>query len=106
MSLVMRGTVERRATRMHQMMARLQVDVLVLARNGGAYAEARAQCLSCDRAAECLRWLDRSGELNGEPDFCANLVFFNSCRRSVPCRPVAVRRSPQESHDRHAGARA
>lgn len=73
------------------MMARLQVDVPALARmrNGDAYAEARARCLLCDRAAECLRWLDRSGELDGEPDFCAILDVFNTCRR-FPYGEVAV----------------
>ncbi len=92
MDMVMRSSVERRATRMHQMMARLQVNVLVLARmrDGDAYAEARARCLLCVHADECLRWLDRSGELNGEPDFCANLDFFKTLG-SVLCRTFAAR---------------
>ena len=56
-------TVERRATRMHQMMERLRVDVLILVRlrNGDAYAEARSRCLRCEDSCVCLLWLDKGG---------------------------------------------
>ena len=92
----MRGTAERRATRMHRMMARLDVDVLVLVRmrDGDAYAEARARCVICAHADECLRWLDRGGEGNGEPGFCANLDVFNTCR-SFTSEPTVAPRHPK-----------
>ena len=104
MDMVMRGSVERRATRMHQMMARLQVNVAVLARmgNGDAYAEARARCLLCSHADECLRWLDRSGELNGEPDFCANLDFFKTLG-AFACRTFAALPLARYARTRRSG---
>lgn len=75
--------VEQRARRMQDMMQRLDVDPAMLVRMdaGQAYAEARARCLSCDTARECLFWLDASRELGGEPAFCANLDRFRNARR-------------------------
>ena len=63
MRWAMSRTVERRATRMHQMMERLHVDVLALVRlrNGDAYAEARSRCLRCEDSSICLLWLDKGG---------------------------------------------
>ena len=45
--------VERQATRMHEVMERLDVDAAALARvrQGQAYAEARARCLTCGTSA-------------------------------------------------------
>ena len=53
-------TVERQASRMHEMMKRLDVDALALVRqkNGEVYAEARSRCLLCHESVRCLRWLD------------------------------------------------
>ena len=46
---------------MHEMMERLDVDSVTLARlrGGDAYAEARTRCLFCKTSDACLRWLDQ-----------------------------------------------
>jgi hypothetical protein len=92
MPWAMRKTVERRATRMHQMMDRLRVDVLalVLLRDGEAYAEARSRCLRCEESSICLHWLDK-GAPNAGPDFCPNLEFFSACKMLSP-RSFSARR--------------
>ena len=94
MRWVIGRTEERRATRMHQMMERLRVDVLALIRlrNGDAYAEARSRCLRCDDSSICLLWLDK-GRLDPGPDFCPNLEFFSACNIHA-LLPVAARRTP------------
>ncbi len=81
MDWAIRRTVERRATRMHQMMNRLDVDALIIMhlRDGDAYAEARWRCLRCEASCMCLHWLDK-GAPDAGPDFCPNLEFFNACR--------------------------
>lgn len=75
--------VERQATRMHEMMERLGVDALALARlrKGEAYAEARKGCLFCPTTEECFAWLDATGEPEQGPDFCPNRKLLLSCRR-------------------------
>ena len=75
-------TVERQASRMHEMMDRLDVDAAALVRqkNGEVYAEARSRCLLCQESVRCLRWLD--GKSGGGPDFCPVLHFFDACRRA------------------------
>jgi hypothetical protein len=72
------GAVERRATRMRQMMNRLNTDpgTLVRLRGGAAFAEARENCLRCAGTSECLRWLDGYGAEDESPDFCPNLALF------------------------------
>lgn len=102
---VMSRTLERRATRMHQMMQRLQVDILTLVRlrNGEAYAEARSRCLRCNDSSACLLWLDKGGPTVG-PDFCPNLEFFNACKIHA-LRAFAARRQPQRACWRKAKAR-
>ena len=77
-------TVERRATRMHQMMERLEADALALARlrNGDGYAEARSRCLQCEDSSICLVWLDKSGP-DALPDFCPNLEFFSGSKAAL-----------------------
>jgi hypothetical protein len=79
------NNVERRATRMHEMIDRLGVDRSAIARLGGgdAFAQARARCLACAALDECLPWLDRPHNL-GCADFCPNLVFFKTCPRRSP----------------------
>jgi hypothetical protein len=80
----MSRTVERQARRMTEIMERLDVDPAKLARERGgeAYAEARARCLQCSRAQECLLWLD--GNLPGDqPTFCSNLALFERCKRTA-----------------------
>jgi Family of unknown function (DUF6455) len=76
--------VERQATRMHEIMDRLNVDQaeLARARQGEVYAEARARCLTCGTSDKCLRWLDREPSPNGPPAFCPNLRLFQQYQRS------------------------
>jgi hypothetical protein len=71
--------VERRATRMQEMMDRLDVDgrALVRAEQGHLYAEARNQCLSCGASDQCLRWLDGDASVQDRPPgFCPNHQLF------------------------------
>jgi hypothetical protein len=78
--------VERQARRMHDMMERLDVDPVALARlrHGNAYAEARTRCLFCGTSDKCLRWLDDPEPLRTRPEFCPNLSLFESCKRREP----------------------
>lgn len=102
----MSRTVERRATRMHQMMQRLKVDILTLVRlrDGAAYEEARSRCLRCEESSVCLLWLDKGDGMNPGPDFCPNLEFFNACKIHA-LRLISVRRAPLRSCWRRAKAR-
>ena len=81
MEWALHRTVERQASRMHEMMRRLDVDAPALVRqeNGAVYAEARSRCLLCQESVKCLRWLD--GKSGGGPDFCPVLHCFDACRR-------------------------
>jgi len=76
--------VERQATRMHDVMERLDVDVgaLARARKGELYAEARTRCLTCGTSDKCLRWLDSEVASREQPAFCPNLRLFEQYRRS------------------------
>ena len=76
--------VERQATRLHDMMDRLNVDgaALVRARQGEAYADARTRCLMCGTSDKCLRWLDREPASVEPPAFCPNLRLFEQYRRN------------------------
>jgi hypothetical protein len=77
--------VERQARRMHEVMARLDVDPLALARDrsGDTYAEARRRCLLCGSSDQCLRWLE--GTLaKTNPDFCPNLRILTQHTRQRP----------------------
>ena len=86
MSWLMQRRVERRASRMHEMMKRLHVDPRVLGqcRHGDAYAEARSRCFFCGTSDKCLRWLDESAPAERKPAFCPNLLLFEACRRLQP----------------------
>jgi hypothetical protein len=70
--------VERQATRMHDMMERLDVDGAALARadKGDVYMQARTRCLSCGTSDKCLRWLESEVTPTPSPDFCPNFVIF------------------------------
>ncbi len=105
MRLAMTRTAERRATRMHQMMERLHVDVRSLIRlgNGDAYTEARWRCLRCEDSCVCLLWLDKGGP-DAKPDFCPNLEFFSACKFLV-IRPLPARRMLRRACWRKAKAR-
>jgi Family of unknown function (DUF6455) len=76
--------VERQATRMHEVMERLNVDGAALARagQGQAYADARTLCLTCGTSDKCLRWLDRRSAQTEAPTFCPNLRLFEAYRRT------------------------
>jgi hypothetical protein len=75
--------VERQATRMHEMMDRLNVDAAALARarQGQVYADARTRCLTCGTSDKCLRWLERQPPSQGPPSFCPNLRLFERYRK-------------------------
>jgi hypothetical protein len=78
-------TVERRAQRMHEMLAQLDVDSSVLTRlNGGkAYSQARPRCLFCGTSDKCFRWLDQAADpVKNRPAFCLNLALFQACNRA------------------------
>jgi hypothetical protein len=107
MRSVIGRTEERRATRMHQMMDLLHVDVLALSRlrSGDAYADARSRCLRCDDSSICLLWLDKGGSPDAGPDFCPNLEFFSACNIQA-LRPVAAQRTPPRPCWRRAKARS
>jgi hypothetical protein len=76
--------VERQATRMHEVMERLDVDGAALARvrQGQAYADARARCLTCGTSDRCLRWLDSRPAQIEPPEFCPNLRLFEEYRKT------------------------
>lgn len=78
--------VERQAVRMHEMMDRLGIDPLDFARlqQGEIYAEARARCLFCAAADECLRWLESASPAEETPAFCPNRQLFDACRKRAP----------------------
>ena len=76
--------VERRATRMHDMIERVRVDPVKLARmrHGEAYAEARTNCLHCAHADDCLHWLATTEIAVEPPPYCPNSELFETCKRS------------------------
>ena len=83
--------VERRASRMHEMMDRLGVDAAALARDrdGQTYAEARKTCLNCPSGDACLRWLDQGQVGPGKPMFCPGLTTFEAFIGMPISRPPA-----------------
>lgn len=89
--------VERRARRMHEVMARLEVDPgrLVRLRGGDAYAEARARYLFCGTSDKCLRWLDQRRSQAAGPGFCPNLSLFEACIRHHARRGRTTRTEPE-----------
>jgi hypothetical protein len=86
MSWLRQRRVERRASRMHEMMKRLDVDpsLLLRCRLGDAYSEARSRCFFCGTSDKCLRWLDQSTPASEKPTFCPNLSLFEACRPLEP----------------------
>lgn len=84
MELPIYRRVERRALRMHEMMARLDVDPSVLARlrEGDAYMQARSRCLFCGTSDTCLRWLASPVQRDQRPEFCPNRRLFEACKRA------------------------
>jgi hypothetical protein len=87
--------VERQERRMQEMMRRLGVDPVALARlrRGDAYAEACRRCLLCgcgDTRDACLRWLRQGPQSGRRPEFCPNLSLFEACRRPFRARSEAT----------------
>jgi hypothetical protein len=78
--------VERQATRLKDMMDRLDVDPVALARlkRGQAYQEAQAACLFCRQADRCLAWLDFDTAAEPNPEFCPNASVLMTCKRKDP----------------------
>ncbi len=77
--------VERRANRLNDMIAHLDVDPVKLARHraGDSFAEARASCLNCSNAHACLFWLEGADANSATPEFCPNIELFLNCRRGA-----------------------
>lgn len=75
--------VERQASRLSEMMERLDVDPVALARleGGDAFMRARTECLHCRNAAHCLYWLEAQCRDAPLPEFCPNLPLFMRCKR-------------------------
>ena len=75
--------VERQATRMHEMMDRLNVDgaALARARQGELYAEARVRCIACASSDQCLAWLASQPAAKDTATFCANRQLFEQYRK-------------------------
>jgi hypothetical protein len=75
--------VELQDLRMGEMIDRLDVDTLKLARlrEGDRYEEARMTCFECSNTAQCLKWLQASVPDVEPPTFCPNLSLFEFCRR-------------------------
>ena len=74
--------VERQATRLHEMMDKLDVNAADVARlrKGDAYAESRTTCLGCLNTHECFTWLDAKPPSRKAPVFCPNFALFQSCK--------------------------
>ena len=87
MSVPETDDVEDQAQRIGKMIQRLDVDLLELAytRLGAVYTDAQKVCLSCERAAECSRWLTAASLHDERPAFCPNLPLFE--RFVVPSNP-------------------
>jgi hypothetical protein len=83
MAWPMSARIEKQARRMSEMMARLKVDSLALARarGGNGFAEARNRCIACGTSEECKQWLEKPEGAAGGPDFCPNWGLFRSLER-------------------------
>jgi hypothetical protein len=75
--------VERQARRLQDVMDRLDVDPVALARldGGHAFMTARSLCLHCGTADLCLRWLEQAPVDGETADFCPNRRLFELCKR-------------------------
>ena len=70
--------IERRASRMREMLDRLGVDTAALLRSGGGcvFAAAQQRCLACREVSECLAWLDGRRQGDDMSAFCPNASTF------------------------------
>lgn len=83
MSWPMYRRVERQALRLQDVMERLDVDPVALARldAGRAFMAARSRCLHCGTTDLCLRWLEQAPTAGETADFCPNRRLLEQCRR-------------------------
>ncbi len=74
--------VEHQARRLDEMMIRLGICPIDLARirAGDAYAQARRTCLFCREAQACGNWLAQA-ERDAHPVFCPNLEILEAARQ-------------------------
>lgn len=75
--------VERRARRLNDMVAALDVDELALVRKdqGDAYLAARQKCLTCVCPGECTAWLRSDDSKTEAPWYCPNKDLFAELKR-------------------------
>ncbi len=73
--------VEEQAVQLHEVMSRLGIDPVQMARRdqGAAYADARRTCLFCPVSHHCRAWLDGEPD-HRRPEFCPNLPIFEACQ--------------------------
>jgi hypothetical protein len=83
MSWPMYRRVERQARQLQDVMDRLDVDPVALARldGGRAFMTARSLCLHCGTSDICLRWLEHPPSPGEKAEFCPNLRLFDLCKR-------------------------
>lgn len=67
---------------MHEMMVKLGVDPVAVARlNGGdLYSQLQTTCVDCVHADICRAWLRTSGAAPIPSEFCGNYETFVACR--------------------------
>jgi Family of unknown function (DUF6455) len=77
---------------MDRMMEVVGVKPAIAARvdKGGAWYEARTNCISCCHEEECRNWLACSHGLPTPPAFCPNAEFFQRCRAADARRQLGV----------------
>lgn len=77
--------VENRARRLNDVIARVGIDPVQLARldQGEAYLEARKICIECHHAVTCLKWLETPRENSEPPHFCPNFPLFDHLEREA-----------------------
>lgn len=75
--------VERQARRLSEVLKRLGIDEVRLARlrRGRTYADARRRCLECPHERRCGAWLAAVDQRTGEPEFCPNAGLLRMLRR-------------------------
>ncbi len=74
--------IECRAQQLDQMVERLDVDPLRLARlqQGDTYAHARRVCIECHHAVDCVAWLARLPDEAERPGFCPNFPLLDALK--------------------------
>jgi hypothetical protein len=80
--------IDRQMANFHDMVDRLGIDPVDLARDclGYRLSTAVRRCQACDAGATCRAWLDRTTTAENAPAFCPNADIFAFARR----KPAAV----------------